>query len=179
MFKVIIIVVIVSVVALVALGVAESVINSTTDTNQNIADSTSSDELQVTITGQVNNAGTFLVQTGTDLGDLIALAGGLTSNADERAFETSYVLSGGGSYYIAPLYDHSNTCSNTPISKVCINTADASTLVSLSAFGNTVSNNIVSYRSENGSFHAIEELKNVSGIGNATFEKCKDYVTLC
>lgn len=180
MAKIIIIALIVTVVALVGLGIAESVINSMdAPATTSIYESGESEELKVTITGQVNNGGTFLVKLDSELHDLIDAAGGLTSNADTKAFEMDYALTNGGSYYIAPLYENGATCSLNPISKVCINTDDKDTLDNLNAFSATVAGNIVSYRESNGNFHAIEELKNVPGIGNATFEKCKDFVTLC
>ena len=37
---------------------------------------------------------------------------------------------------------------------------------------------IVEYREENGPFETIEQLKEVSGIGQATYEKIRDFVTL-
>ena len=59
-----------------------------------------------------------------------------------------------------------------------INTASAQELTSLPGIGETKANNIVSYRTENGYFKTIEDLKNVSGIGDATFEQLKDYITV-
>jgi competence protein ComEA len=50
--------------------------------------------------------------------------------------------------------------------------------MSVSAFSSTVAQAIVSYREDKGAYKRLEDLKNVSGIGNATFEKCKNYVTL-
>ena len=59
-----------------------------------------------------------------------------------------------------------------------INTASVQELTSLPGIGETKANNIVSYRTENGYFKTIEDLKNVSGIGDATFEQLKDYITV-
>ena len=59
-----------------------------------------------------------------------------------------------------------------------INTASVQELTSLPGIGETKANNIVSYRTENGYFKKIEDLKNVSGIGDATFEQLKDYITV-
>ena len=39
-------------------------------------------------------------------------------------------------------------------------------------------NAIVAYRENNGNFSSIEDLKNVSGIGDKTFEKMKDKITV-
>ena len=59
-----------------------------------------------------------------------------------------------------------------------INTADAKLLEELPGIGATKANSIITYREEVGVFKSIEDLKNVSGIGDATFEKLKDYITV-
>ena len=59
-----------------------------------------------------------------------------------------------------------------------INTADAAKLEELPGIGATKANSIIAYREEVGGFKSIEDLKNVSGIGDATFEKLKDYITV-
>ena len=178
MFKTIIAIIITTVVVLVIMAVVEkttSTIISSTPKSSSVA---ASDTLQVTITGEVNHTGTYLVALKSTLADLLDAASGATSNADSKAFDTSFLLEDKQAFYIAPLYDNGNTCAVTPISKVCINTADKATLLGVSAFSSTVAGNIVSYRETNRSFKRLEDLKNVSGIGNATFEKCKNYVTL-
>jgi competence protein ComEA len=112
------------------------------------------------------------------LGDLIGVAGGATSNADTSAFDTSFVLENKQSFYIAPLFDNENACSSSPITKVNINSDDKATLMTVSAFGSAVSEAIIEYRTQNGPFKRIEEIKNVNGIGSATFEKSKNYIRL-
>ncbi|MFW6105474.1 MAG: ComEA family DNA-binding protein [Chloroflexota bacterium] len=44
--------------------------------------------------------------------------------------------------------------------------------------GEVLAQRIVDYRSENGPFGRIEDLLKVSGIGTATFEKIKDFITV-
>ena len=50
--------------------------------------------------------------------------------------------------------------------------------MTLSGIGEAKANSIISYRQENGNFKSIEEIKNVSGIGDSVYEKIKDYITL-
>ncbi len=59
-----------------------------------------------------------------------------------------------------------------------INTASASELTSLPGIGESKAKKIVAYRETNGSFGSIEEIKNVNGIGDATFENIKNYITV-
>lgn len=139
---------------------------------------TTSNSISVTIAGEVTRPGTYVLETNTTLDDLISVANGLTTNADELAFDTSYLLEDASSYYIAPKYDHSDVCSMEPIVKTNINKDDEEGLQLVKGIGSTIAKAIVSYRTTNGTFARIEDLKKVNGIGNATFEKIKDYVRL-
>lgn len=62
-------------------------------------------------------------------------------------------------------------------SKVNINTATADELdKKLNGIGPTMAEKIIEYRTKIGKFSDIEEIKNVSGIGEKTFEKFKDMI---
>ncbi len=63
-------------------------------------------------------------------------------------------------------------------SKVSINSAGLEELMTLSGIGEAKANAIISYRQENGNFNTIEDIKNVSGIGDAVYEKIKNDITL-
>lgn len=62
--------------------------------------------------------------------------------------------------------------------KVSINSATKEELMTLTGIGEAKANAIISYRNENGLFKNIEDIKNVSGIGDSIFEKIKDNITL-
>ena len=62
--------------------------------------------------------------------------------------------------------------------KININTATTEELQALSGIGETKAQAIVDYRTQNGKFETIEDLKNVSGIGDSTFEKIKENITV-
>jgi len=59
-----------------------------------------------------------------------------------------------------------------------INTADVSALCALNGIGETKAKAIIVYRENNGAFTNIEQLEDVKGIGDATFNKIKDFVTI-
>lgn len=59
-----------------------------------------------------------------------------------------------------------------------INTADAETLATLNGIGPSKAQKIIDYRSSNGNFTSIDEIMNVSGIGEKTFEKIKNNITI-
>ncbi|UCC90054.1 MAG: helix-hairpin-helix domain-containing protein [Anaerolineales bacterium] len=65
-----------------------------------------------------------------------------------------------------------------PSHKININTATAAELDTLPGIGPAFAQRIIDYRDANGPFQSIEEIILVSGIGNATYDKIKDLITL-
>lgn len=64
------------------------------------------------------------------------------------------------------------------ISIVNINTATQTELETLPGIGPSLALRIVNYRKENGKFSSIEDIKNVSGIGEAKYEDIKNYIKI-
>ena len=62
--------------------------------------------------------------------------------------------------------------------KININTANAKELESLKGIGPATAKNIISYREEYGGFSTIEEIMNVKRIGEKTFLKIQDFITV-
>ena len=60
--------------------------------------------------------------------------------------------------------------------EININTADNELLCTLKGIGEVTADKIIAYRTEHGDFGAIEEIMNVSGIGEKTFEQIKDAI---
>ena len=118
------------------------------------------------------------MQDGSTILDLITTAGGVTVNADSRAYYEEAELTKGMTYYIASRYDASDVCSASEVNKVNINSDDAETLSTISGITTTLANSIVSYRSEKGLCSTLEQLMEVYGIGNATYRKIRSYVIL-
>lgn len=73
---------------------------------------------------------------------------------------------------------NNNPTDNNQVKLVNINTASKTELTSLSGIGESKADDIINYRNTNGSFKNIEEIKNVSGIGDALYEKIKDKITV-
>lgn len=63
-------------------------------------------------------------------------------------------------------------------SKISINNASKEELMSLDGIGEAKAQSIINYRQENGTFEKIEDIKNISGIGDSVFEKIKNNITL-
>lgn len=62
--------------------------------------------------------------------------------------------------------------------KVNINEASKEELMLLEGIGDKISDRILLYREENGDFLQKEDILNVSGIGEKTFENIKNYITV-
>lgn len=72
----------------------------------------------------------------------------------------------------------SNNSSDDGNKIININTATQSELTTLSGIGDAKAKAIIDYRNTNGYFKNIEDIKNVSGIGDVVFSKIKDYITV-
>lgn len=175
MFKTMIGILAVAIIAIVGFLVIDPNVNNG---NSYLLSFVSEDLFKATIEGEVNKAGTYVLNEGTLLSDLIDSAGGVSDNSDPLAYFLDAELENGMTYYIASKYDESDICSDKEVEKVNINSDDAEKLASINGISSSVANSIISYRNENGLFKTIEQLLNVYGIGNATYTKVRNYVTL-
>ena len=142
--------------------------------------------IYVDISGCVENPGVYEVNEGTRLFQLIEKAGGLTPGADTEGINRAEKVSDGQKIVIYEEGENpqnhdmvkNGTASSEIGSKININTADESLLQDIPGIGPVTADSIIKYREENGSFSSIEDIKNVSGIGDKTFEKLKDRITV-
>ena len=175
MYKVIIGVVIAAAVLIIGFMMIDPKVNNnqTTNTTQTIDNGSA-----YTIEGEVNKPGTYVLKDGITMADLIQAGGGLTNNADDLAFFEQASLKAGSTYYIASKYDATDICNSDPIVKVNVNSDTADTLTNVNGITTSIASSIVSYRTSNGVFQTIEQLMEVYGIGNATYRKVRNFVTL-
>lgn len=175
MLKIIIIGVLITFLAIFAFTTIDPNINPGNPTSTQVV----SDQFNsITVTGQVNKPGTYVLENGATMDDLLIAAGGPTTNADANAYLETTILVKKASYFIAPLYDESDICGDTKIEKVNLNFDSKEQLMTINGFGSATVTALIDYRNTNGSFTYLEEIKLVSGIGNATFEKVKSYLTI-
>ena len=140
-------------------------------------------KLVVDISGCVKNPGVYEFEDGTRLHDVIQQAGGLTEEADIDAINQAELVTDGQKILIPEKLEtmdgaESTTFTQNAVSngKININQADSTTLQEISGIGPATADKIIQYREANGRFQSIEDLKNVSGIGDKTFEKMKDKI---
>lgn len=131
--------------------------------------STSVNTYKVDIKGAVKFPGIYDIEENMLLIDLVNLAGGFKENADTSNINLALVLEPNQMIYIP---------SNETItdSLININQATKNELMSLPGIGEAKANKIIEYRTINGSFINIEELKKVSGISEEIYNKIKELV---
>jgi competence protein ComEA len=115
----------------------------------------------------------YKVKEGIMLYELIALAGGFTSNADVSNVNLVMILTE-NQMIIIPEKRHSSA--NQESDLVNINTATIQELTSLPGIGTAKATTIITYRESNGYFITIDDLKKVSGIGEELFNKIKSFI---
>lgn len=137
---------------------------------------TSETKITVDISGQVAIPGVYTLEAGARLADLCEAAGGLTSSADLDAINRAGILTDGQKVYIPEQGENLSTLpSDAGVAPglVNINTANIDELQRIPGVGPVTASRIIEYRDEYGGFGKIEDIKNVSGIGEKTFLKMK------
>lgn len=137
---------------------------------------TSEAKITVDISGQVAIPGVYTLEAGARLADLCEAAGGLTSSADLDAINRAGILTDGQKVYIPEQGENLSTLpSDAGVAPglVNINTANIDELQRIPGVGPVTASRIIEYRDEYGGFGKIEDIKNVSGIGEKTFLKMK------
>lgn len=147
----------------------------------------------VDVKGAVGTPGVYQMENTDRVIDAIEMAGGFLPEANLDVINLAQILNDQMVIYIPtegeeltdvpPLANDvpqtaAESDGNLGPSKVNINTADREELKKLHGIGDSKAESILSYREEYGSFQSIEEIKNVSGIGEATYEKLKEFIVV-
>jgi competence protein ComEA len=144
----------------------------------------------VDVSGAVQNPSVVELPEGSRIFEAIKKAGGLAKDADLGSTNQAEILTDGQKIYIPTKQELKESLSGTPSSQLAyaagssqpklinINTADSAALQQLTGVGPVTAEKIINYRNENGKFKTIEDIKNVSGIGDKTFEKFKGKITV-
>ena len=155
-------------------------------------DSIDRNKIIVEIKGEVAKPDVYQLEEGSIIKDLIDMAGGVTEEADLSRINRAEELLNHELIIIGNINDEtessvvqnnstysSNGNNSDKVSTLInINTADLEQLKEITGIGNIKAQSIIDYREANGGFKSLEELKNVDGIGDKTFEKIKDQITL-
>ena len=141
---------------------------------------TEDEEITIHIIGEVKYPGIVILKSGQRIVDAIEAAGGETEEADLNKLNLAQLLNDGDKIYVPnkadEIEDYKDTTGKS--STVNLNTATLEELTSLPGIGESTAQKIIDYRKQNGKFKVIEDLKNVSGIGESKFDNIKDKITV-
>ena len=164
-------------------------------------------KIMVYITGEVKNPGIYELEENSRIKDVIEKAGGLKETADITDINLATILQDEDKITIPSKEENKQEKQNTEKiqsnkqsktteksqnttsistnvteknqnTKVNINTATQTELETITGIGPSTASKIIKYRSENGKFKNINDIKNVSGIGDAKFNSIKDEITV-
>lgn len=156
--------------------------------------------IMVYVSGHVLSPGVFEFYEGARIVDAINAAGGFSPYADQNAINLAARLIDAQHIIVFSTEDNmppstiaagnaaGNTASNvgsannqetnSPSGLININTATSDQLQSLNGIGPSRANNIIAHRQARGAFNSIEEIKNVSGIGQSIFDGLRNDITV-
>lgn len=142
------------------------------------------------IDGCVNKPGVYSFKKDDRIKDIVKLAGGFTQDADTNNVNLAMKLKDEMKIHIPSKTETSKEQNNDTQSSdivtikdnnssnlVNINTADSNKLQTLPGIGPSKAKKIIEFREKN-QFKKIEEIKNVDGIGDKTFESLKSLITI-
>ncbi len=146
----------------------------------------------VHITGAINKQGIVELKQGSRIADAIEKAGGSLETADLDKVNLAYVLEDGQKVYIPKIGDEievfeyitEGSGNNVIIddedkrddTQININKASQTELELLPGIGPSIALKIIEYREENGKFDNIEDIRNVTGIGDSKYNNIKDKI---
>lgn len=174
-------------------GHASSVPSDEQETNiisDTILSNTPAPELiYIHVAGAVANPGLIELLPGERIADAIEAAGGFTELADISGINLALRVSDGMKIYVpvqgenaqlitpAP-YEDTRTFDtvSTGSGLININTASLEELKNLSGIGDSTAQKIITYRNEHGRFYCIEDIMFVSGIGESKYNAIKDRI---
>ncbi|XZI55361.1 helix-hairpin-helix domain-containing protein [Clostridium perfringens] len=160
------------------------------------------EKIVVEIKGEVKKPNVYEVKNGSRIYELIEEAGGPTNEADLSNINRALYLSDGQCIVIKNINDveseevNLNESLNAEVtnsiptnssgdkgeknesSVININTASKETLMTLNGIGESKAQAIIDYRDEIGGFKSVDDITNVSGIGEKTLEKIKDKISI-
>jgi competence protein ComEA len=139
----------------------------------------------VDVTGKVRRPGIATLPEGSRVVDALRAAGGARRGASLAGLNLARVLSDGEQVVVGVAPASGTAASlaaaptaSTPGALVNINTAAQPELESLPGVGPVTAQKILAYRQDNGAFSSVDQLLDVSGIGEATLAEMAPFCTI-
>lgn len=170
----------------------------TNESTNTVEEAEEEEMIVVHVSGEVKEPGIVKLKEGERIADAIEKAGGATDDADLSKLNLAYVLEDGVKVRIPKKNEGENVgeyvseesgeeviqegsieaeeSTQTTSKVVNINKANQEELMTLPGIGESTAQKIIDYRKENGKFQTIEDIKNVSGIGDSKFNQIKSLI---
>ncbi len=137
--------------------------------------------IRVYVTGAVQKPGVYSLHAGDRVEDAVNAAGGATAEADLTRTNLAARVNDGQQIYVVqkgetPPPLPATTGSSEP-GKININTASLAELDTLPGIGQVTAQKIIDYRTKNGPFKSVQELKDQKIVTSSTYDKIKDLIT--
>ncbi len=143
-----------------------------------------SGKIYVDVCGAVKKPQVIEVPEGSRVFEVIEKAGGVREDAWVQGLNQAAVVTDGQQIRV-PTFEEEKNWENTQTQsgaeqpgKINLNEANAEELMSLPGIGQAKAADIIEYRETIGRFQSIEEIKNISGIKDAVFEKIKEKIVV-
>ncbi|SIQ25241.1 competence protein ComEA [Peribacillus simplex] len=148
--------------------------------------------IKVDVKGAVKSPGIFTAHAGDRVIDLISAAGSFTDNADKDKVNFAQIVEDQMVIYVPEIGEEDEgkleniqvgssgdaVSGRTSGGLVNLNTATQEDLETLTGIGPSKANAILEYRETVGKFKEVDDLKNVTGIGEKTFERLRDSISV-
>ncbi len=150
---------------------------------ETVSESEEPKEIKVYITGEIHNPGVYSATTNERICDIVEKAGGFTEKADISSVNMAAYVKDEQHIIIRNVDEHIDKTENLSQNNgntglININTANVEELKTINGIGDVTAKNIIEYRETNGTFKTIDDIKNVSRIGDKLFEKIKPFITV-
>ena len=157
-------------------------ISNIIEEDQEVDDNIIENKIVIHITGEVEEEGVIELEKGVRISDAIEEAGGTTEEADLSNVNLAYSLSDGQKVKIPNINEKDEEIivveekagdniiiegNKSKEEKININKAAQTEIETLPGIGPSTALKIINYRNEHGKFKNIEDIKNVSGIGDS------------
>ena len=138
--------------------------------------------IRVYVTGAVQKPGVYSLHAGDRVEDAVNAAGGATAEADLTRTNLAARVNDGQQIYVVqkgetPPPLPATTGSSGQPGKININTASLAELDTLPGIGQVTAQKIIDYRTKNGPFKSVQELKDQKIVTSSTYDKIKDLIT--
>lgn len=144
-----------------------------------VYDASETKAIYVSVMGDVKEPGVYIMPEGSRVYEALNAAGGIVPPGDINGVDLVNVLKDGARVYVPGAASQNGEKTGTgEAGAININLASESDLTKIPGIGPAKAKTIVSYREKNGPFSSIEDIMNISGIKEGTFEKIKDYITV-